>query len=143
MLCFGISEQEIESALSNTKTAFCTSITVADKPASLEQCVKALKIAVGTLAKIRKDGKRALNKDDNIDLKKEIVDAYKELTRLQDYSGPDKAQKCFEFAGKWKYETKTVDQRFNWILLMSCKVFFNVKLDLHTIICLQMCREHS
>jgi hypothetical protein len=56
MLCFGISEQEIESALSSTKTAFCISITVADKPANLEQCVTALKVAVDTLARIRKDG---------------------------------------------------------------------------------------
>ncbi|KAF9349826.1 hypothetical protein BGX34_001591 [Mortierella sp. NVP85] len=99
--CFGISEQEIESALSDTKTTFCTSTAVADKPATLEQCVKALKIAVGTLAKIKKDGKRALNKDQNINLRKEIVDAYMELTQLQSYSGPDKAQMCFEFARKW------------------------------------------
>ncbi|KAK3823338.1 MAG: hypothetical protein J3Q66DRAFT_141043 [Benniella sp.] len=102
MLCFSaISEQEIESALSETKNTFCNSTTVADKPANLEQCVKALKIAVNTLAKIKKDGKRALNKDQNIDLKKKILDAYKELTQLQDYSGSDKAQRCLEFARKW------------------------------------------
>jgi hypothetical protein len=103
MLCFGISGQEVESALGNTKATFCNSTAVADKPANLKQCVEALKVAVDTLAKIKKDGKRALNKDENIDLKKEIVDAYKDLTQLQRYSGPDKAQKCFKFAGKWKY----------------------------------------
>ncbi|KAF9346163.1 hypothetical protein BGX34_004137 [Mortierella sp. NVP85] len=102
MLCFGISEQEIESALSNTKATFCNSTAVADKPANLEQCVKALKIAVDTLAKIKKKGRRVLNKDENIDLKKETVDAYKDLTQLQRYSGPDKAQKCFKFAEKWR-----------------------------------------
>ncbi|KAF9352470.1 hypothetical protein BGX34_012135 [Mortierella sp. NVP85] len=111
LLCFGISEQEIEKALSNTKTAFCTSTTVADKPANLEQCVKALKLAVDTLARIKKDGKRALNKDENIDLKKEIVDTYKELVRLQGYSGPDKAQMCFEFAGKWRGVVGTPEQK--------------------------------
>ncbi|KAK3823339.1 MAG: hypothetical protein J3Q66DRAFT_141124 [Benniella sp.] len=101
-MCFGISAQEVESALSNTKAAFCNSTAVADKPANLEQCVKALKVAVDTLAKIKKDGKRALNRDENIDLKKEIVDVYKDLTQLQRYSGPDKAQKCFRFAEKWR-----------------------------------------
>ncbi|KAF9357772.1 hypothetical protein BGX34_009226 [Mortierella sp. NVP85] len=107
MLCFSISEQEIENALSKAKAAFCNSTTAADKSADLEQCVKALKIAVGTLAKIKKDGKRALNKDQNINLRKEIVDAYVELTQLQSYSGPDKAQKCFEFATKWRNGVNT------------------------------------
>ncbi|KAK3823341.1 MAG: hypothetical protein J3Q66DRAFT_141177 [Benniella sp.] len=101
-MCFGISAQEVESALSNTKAVFCNSTAVTDKPANLEQCVKALKVAVDTLTKIKKDGKRALNKDENIDLKKEIVDARKDLTQLQRYSGPDKAQKCFELVGKWR-----------------------------------------
>ncbi|KAF9351414.1 hypothetical protein BGX34_000577 [Mortierella sp. NVP85] len=102
MLCFGISEQEIESALGNIKVTFCNSTAVADKPVNLEQCVKALKVAVDTLAKIKKNGKRALNKDENIDLRKEIVDVYKELTQLQGYSGPDKAQRCLEFSRKWR-----------------------------------------
>ncbi|KAF9353766.1 hypothetical protein BGX34_011393 [Mortierella sp. NVP85] len=102
MLCFSISEQEIENALSKSKAAFCNSTTAAGKPANLEECVKALKTAVDTFTKIKKDGKRALDKDENIDLRKEIVDVYKELTQLQGYLGPDKAQKCFEFAGKWR-----------------------------------------
>ncbi|KAK3823323.1 MAG: hypothetical protein J3Q66DRAFT_140811 [Benniella sp.] len=101
-MCFGISEQEIEDALSNAKAAFGHGTTVGDKPANLEQCVRALKIAVDTLSKVRKDGKRTLNKDENINLQKEILDAYIELTQLQSYSGPDKAQKCFEFAAKWR-----------------------------------------
>ncbi|KAF9357771.1 hypothetical protein BGX34_009225 [Mortierella sp. NVP85] len=103
MLCFGsISEQEIEIALGNTKAAFSNSTAVADKPASLEQCVYALKIAVDTLTKVKKDGKRALNKSQNINLKNAIEEAYKELTQLQVYFGSDKAQKCFQVAGKWR-----------------------------------------
>jgi LAS superfamily LD-carboxypeptidase LdcB len=109
MLCLSTSEQEIEDALGNMKATFCNNAAVTDETANREQCVKALKTAVETLAKIKKDGKRTLNKDENIDLKKEIVDAYKELTRLQGYSGLDKAQKCFEFAEKWRYETNPVD----------------------------------
>jgi len=102
MLCFSISEQEIEIALGNTMVAFCNSTTVADKPASLEQCVYALKIAVDTLTKVKKDGKRALNKAQNIDLKNAIEDAYKELAQLQVHFGSDKAQKCFQVARKWR-----------------------------------------
>ncbi|KAF9352633.1 hypothetical protein BGX34_012060 [Mortierella sp. NVP85] len=101
-MCFGISEQEIEDALSNTKAAFGHGITVGNKPANLEQCVKALNIAVDTLSKVKRDGKRTLNKDQNINLQKEVLDVYIELTQLQSYSGPDKAQKCFEFAAKWR-----------------------------------------
>ncbi|KAF9357770.1 protein kinase, AMP-activated, alpha 2 catalytic subunit [Mortierella sp. NVP85] len=101
-MCFGISEQEIEDALSNAKAAFSHGTTVGDKPANLEQCVKALNIAVDTLSKVRKDGKRTLNKDQNINLQKEVLDVYIELTQLQSYSGPGKAQKCFEFAAKWR-----------------------------------------
>jgi hypothetical protein len=101
-MCFGISEQEIEAALGNTKVAFCNSTAVADAPANLEQCVKALKTAVDTLTKIKKDGKRALNKHQNLNLKKAIEEAYTDLRRLQGYAGPDKAQKCFEFAAKWR-----------------------------------------
>jgi len=113
MLCFSISEQAIEDVLNKTKAAFCNSTTVADKSANLEQCVKALKVAVDALAKIKKDGKRALNKDQNINLRKEIVDAYMELTQLQSYSGPDKAQKCFEFAAKWRCVTSRIDRQPN------------------------------
>ncbi|KAK3823446.1 MAG: hypothetical protein J3Q66DRAFT_437795 [Benniella sp.] len=102
MLCLRISEQEIEIALGNTKVAFCNSTAVADEPADLEQCVKALKIAVDMLAKIKKDGKRALNKDQNLNLKKAVEEAYMELTQLQVYFGPDKVQKCFQVAGKWR-----------------------------------------
>jgi len=104
-MCFSISEQEIEDALSNAKAAFSHGTTIGDKPANLEQCVKALKIAVDTLTKVKKNGKRTLNKDQNINLMKEILDVYIELTQLQSYSGPDKAQKCFEFAAKWRYVT--------------------------------------
>jgi len=103
MLCLRISEQEIEIALGNTKVAFCNSTAVADEPANLEQCVRALKIAVNRLTKIKKDGKRALNKDQNLNLKKAIEEAYMELTQLQVYFGLDKAQKCFQLAGKWRY----------------------------------------
>ncbi|KAK3823445.1 MAG: hypothetical protein J3Q66DRAFT_143170 [Benniella sp.] len=102
MLCLRISEQEIEIALGNTKVAFCNSTAVADAPANLEQCVKALKIAVDRLTKIKKDGKRALNKDQNLNLKIAVEEAYMELTQLQVYFGPDKAQKCFQVAGKWR-----------------------------------------
>jgi len=107
MLCLSISEQEIEVALGNTKVTFCNSTAVADAPVNLEQCVKALKIAVDTLAKIRKDGKRSLNKNQNLNLKKAIEEAYMELTQLQVYFGPDKAQKCFQVAGKWRYMCMT------------------------------------
>ncbi|KAF9349593.1 hypothetical protein BGX34_001714 [Mortierella sp. NVP85] len=96
MLCFGISEQEIEIALVNTKDAFCNNTAVADEPTNPEQCIRALKTAVDTLTKIKKDGKRALNKDQNIGLKKVVEEAYVELTRLQVYYGPDKAQKCLK-----------------------------------------------
>ena len=103
MMCFGrISEQEIRDALSNTKDVFCTGITVAEKP---EQCVKALKIAVDTLTRVQKDGKRALNKAQNFDLKEEVAGVYRELTQLQDYSGPDKVQKCIKLATKLRYVT--------------------------------------
>ncbi|KAF9347146.1 SH3-domain kinase binding protein 1 [Mortierella sp. NVP85] len=102
MLCFSISEQEIEIALDNTKAAFRNSTAVADEPANLEQCVKALKIAADRLIKIKKDGKRALNKDQNLNLRKAVEEAYMELTQLQVYFGPDKAQKCFQIAGKWR-----------------------------------------
>ncbi|KAK3823444.1 MAG: hypothetical protein J3Q66DRAFT_437793 [Benniella sp.] len=102
MLCLRISEQEIEIALGNTKAAFCNSTAMADAPANLEQCVKALKIAVDRLTKIKKDGKRALNKDQNLNLKKAVEEAYMELMQLQVYFGPDKAQKCFQVAGKWR-----------------------------------------
>ncbi|KAK3823447.1 MAG: hypothetical protein J3Q66DRAFT_143193 [Benniella sp.] len=102
MMCFSISEQEIEIALVNTKATFCNSTAVADAPVNPEQCIRALKIAVDTLAKIKKDGKRVLNKDQNIGLKEVVEEAYVELRRLQVYYGPDKAQKCFEVAVKWR-----------------------------------------
>jgi hypothetical protein len=103
MLCLGISEQEIENVLSKTKAAFCNITLGTDASVNLEQYVKALKIAVDTLTKVKKDGKRALNKAQNLNLKKEVQDVYKELTDLQKYSGPDKVQKCFRVAGKWRY----------------------------------------
>jgi hypothetical protein len=53
MLCFSISEQE-KDTLGNIKAAFCNSTAVADEPTNLEQCVHALKIAVDTLAKVKK-----------------------------------------------------------------------------------------
>ncbi|KAK3823331.1 MAG: hypothetical protein J3Q66DRAFT_397802 [Benniella sp.] len=100
MMCFpSYTAEQIQDALNDSKTAFCNSIT-ADKPANLEQCTDALKVAVGTLAKLKK--KRALNKAQNSTLKKEIEDAYQELTQLQGYPGSDKAQKCLELARKWR-----------------------------------------
>ncbi|KAK3823117.1 MAG: DEK C terminal domain-containing protein [Benniella sp.] len=102
MLCLGISDREIENVLSKTKVAFSNITPGTDASANLEQYVKALKIAVDTLTRMKKDGKRALNKAQNFNLKKEVEDVYKELTDLQEYSGPDKVQKCFRVAGKWR-----------------------------------------
>jgi hypothetical protein len=63
MFCFGtISERDIEDALDKTKAAFYNSITVADKPASLEQCVSALKVAVDTLTRCKRTGSGLLTK---------------------------------------------------------------------------------
>ncbi|KAF9349592.1 ESCRT-0 subunit protein hse1 [Mortierella sp. NVP85] len=92
MPCLSISEHGIEIALGHTKDAFCNSTVVADEPANLEQCVKALKITVDRLTKIKKYGKRALNNDQNLKLKEAVEEAYMELTQLQAYFGPDKAQ---------------------------------------------------
>ncbi|KAF9363939.1 hypothetical protein BGX34_002954 [Mortierella sp. NVP85] len=50
---------------------------------------------------MQKTGKRALKKKKNLDLKNRIENAHKQLTQLQTYSGPDKIQKCFEFAVEW------------------------------------------
>ncbi|KAK3818735.1 MAG: hypothetical protein J3Q66DRAFT_177161 [Benniella sp.] len=104
LLCLGISGQEIEDALIKAKTTFST---VTDRPP--EQCVNALEVAVNTLAKVGKKGKRALNKAKNLGLKKEFEDAYNELRRLQEYSGSDKIQKCLEVAGKWRNGVSTPD----------------------------------
>ncbi|KAF9358194.1 hypothetical protein BGX34_009034 [Mortierella sp. NVP85] len=108
-MCFRISEQEIEDAVSGTKTAFSNSITVADGAAHLEQCVEALEVAVEILTKVKKDGKRTLNKAKNLSLKKEFEDTYTELRQLQEYSGPDKIQKCLDVAGKWRNGFYTQD----------------------------------
>ena len=97
MLCLGISGQEIENALIKAKTTFSTA---ADRP---ERCVNALEVAVNTLAKVRKNGKRTLNKAKNLSLKKEFEDAYNELKQLQEYSGSDKIPKCLEVARKWRW----------------------------------------
>jgi hypothetical protein len=105
MLCFRVSEQELENAVRNTKTAFSNSITVADGPAHLEQCVEALEVAVDTLVRVKKGGKRALSKAKNLSLKNEIEETFNELKQLQEYSGSDKVQKCLEVAGKWRYMT--------------------------------------
>jgi hypothetical protein len=59
---------------------------------------------------VQKNGKRALNKAQNLNLKYVVEEAYKELTQLQDYSGSDKEQRCFDLAGKWRYVT---DQSIN------------------------------
>jgi len=123
-MCFpSYTAEQIQNALNDTKTAFCNSIT-ADKPANLEQCADALKVAVGTLAKLKK--KRALNKAQNSTLKEEIEDAYQELTQLQGHSGSDKAQKCLELARKWRYVISQSIGQFNWTSTASSTytVFF-------------------
>jgi len=132
-MCFGISEQEIEDAVSGTKTAFCNIIAVADGATHLEQCVEALEVAVEILTKVKKDRKRILNKAKNLSLKREFEDTYNELRQLQEYSGSDKIQKCLDVAGKWRYMTN--QSIISQLDTHQCQGIFNAKLA-YTVICL-------
>ncbi|KAK3823387.1 MAG: hypothetical protein J3Q66DRAFT_331672 [Benniella sp.] len=92
-------EQAKHRFYNNTKQA--KDVRVQDPEVAQKECDQALSDALSTLCSMQKTGKRALKKKKNLDLKNGIENAHKQLTQLQTYSGPDKIQKCFEFAVEW------------------------------------------
>lgn len=95
-MCYGLSAQGIETALDAAKDQFHRG---SEQGKDRTQCDDVVNKTVATLEGVKKKGKGALKKTENLHLQNEIDRACKELQKLQGRSG----QVCFDFAKRWRY----------------------------------------